>query len=132
MLHPKGTLIKNSYFQAEMHGRSLCLKSHKYFFLQNIAQYYEFACGHSKNKFYLWSSIFVGQKFSFIRNFKKNCRNFCPIHFSEYLNFFQFVVSTKKKLFGRVKIAHPFIKKSFLNPLVQTFGRIRWGGGGGD
>ena len=34
--------------------------------------------------------------FLLARNFKKNCRNFCAIHFSEYLNFFSIRHEEKK------------------------------------
>ncbi len=108
-----------------MHTENFCLRLHKYFCLKNIPQYYEFACGHSKTKIYLWSSIFIGHKFSFMRNFKKKCRNFCLIHFSEYLKFFFNLPWGQKKNFRGTKIANPFIKKIIFDCLRhKQFDRI--------
>ena len=123
---PQRHTYKKQLFSRKMHTENFCLRCHKYFCLNNIAQYYEFACGHSKTKIYLWSSIFIGHKFSFMRNFKKKCRNFCLIHFSEYLKFFFNSSWGQKKLFGRTKIIQFFIKKIIFGFVgTKKFDRMR-------
>ena len=98
---PKGALIKNSYFQEKIHAANLCLKCYKYFCLKNIAQHYAFACGHSKKNIYLLSDILVREKFPFIWNFTKNCRNVCP-------SIFQGIIS--RITFRKVSLERPFLR----------------------
>ena len=80
--------------------------------------------GILKKIIYLLSDILVREKFPFIRNFTKNCRNFCPIDFSGYSFFFWNLCPEAEKKFLNYKIAQVLAKKMFFCRSFQRSIRI--------